>query len=54
MGILHTRLRVGSLERSFYDLGNGFGRVAIEVPDAYAACAEIERRGGTVVREAVP
>ena len=31
-----------------YDLGNGFGHVALEVPDAYAACAEIERRGGKV------
>jgi lactoylglutathione lyase len=37
-----------------YDLGSGFGHVAIEVPDAYAACAEIKRRGGTVTREAGP
>ncbi|MEI7705919.1 MAG: lactoylglutathione lyase [Deltaproteobacteria bacterium] len=37
-----------------YDLGNGFGHVALEVPDAYAACAEIERRGGKVVRPAGP
>jgi len=37
-----------------YDLGNGFGHVAVEVPDATAACAEIRRRGGTVVREAGP
>jgi lactoylglutathione lyase len=37
-----------------YDLGNGFGHVAIAVPDAYAACAEIKRRGGVVVREAGP
>ncbi len=37
-----------------YELGNGFGHVAIEVDDAYAACAEIKRRGGTVVREAGP
>lgn len=37
-----------------YDLGNGFGHVAIEVEDAYAACAEIKRRGGKVVREAGP
>ena len=29
-----------------YDLGNGFGHIAIAVPDAYAACAEIKRRGG--------
>lgn len=37
-----------------YDLGKGFGHIAIEVDDAYAACAEIKRRGGTVVREAGP
>jgi lactoylglutathione lyase len=37
-----------------YELGNGFGHVAIEVPDAAAACAEIRRRGGVVVREAGP
>jgi lactoylglutathione lyase len=37
-----------------YDLGNGFGHVAIEVEDAAAACAEIKRRGGVVTREAGP
>lgn len=37
-----------------YDLGQGFGHMAIEVDDVYAACAEIKRRGGTVVREAGP
>ncbi len=37
-----------------YDLGTGFGHVAVAVPDAYAACAEIKRRGGTVTREAGP
>lgn len=37
-----------------YDLGNGYGHVAIEVDDAYAACTEIERRGGRVVRPAGP
>jgi len=37
-----------------YDLGGGFGHIALGVPDAYAACAEIERRGGTVVRQAGP
>jgi len=41
-------------DTSSYDLGNGFGHVAIAVPDAAAACAEIKRRGGTVVREAGP
>lgn len=37
-----------------YDLGKGFGHIAIEVDDVYAACAEIKHRGGTVVREAGP
>ena len=37
-----------------YNTGNGFGHVAIEVPDAYAACAEIKQRGGIVTREAGP
>lgn len=37
-----------------YDLGGGFGHVALEVPDAAAACAEIRTRGGKVVREAGP
>jgi lactoylglutathione lyase len=37
-----------------YDLGSGFGHVALEVPDARAACEEIRRRGGVVTREAGP
>ncbi|MCK9199615.1 MAG: lactoylglutathione lyase [Gallionella sp.] len=37
-----------------YDLGSGFGHIAIEVGDVYAACDEIRRRGGAVVREAGP
>lgn len=37
-----------------YDLGNGFGHLAIAVPDAAAACAEVKKRGGKVVREAGP
>jgi len=37
-----------------YQLGNAYGHIAIEVPDAYAACENIKRRGGEVVREAGP
>ena len=37
-----------------YDLGNGYGHVALEVDDAYKACADIEGRGGKVVRPAGP
>ncbi len=37
-----------------YDLGNGFGHIALEVDDAYKACADIKARGGKVTREAGP
>ncbi|MGF6600437.1 lactoylglutathione lyase [Paraburkholderia sp. GAS448] len=37
-----------------YDLGTGFGHLAIEVDDAYAACEKIKAQGGNVVREAGP
>jgi lactoylglutathione lyase len=37
-----------------YEVGNGYGHVALEVEDAYAACAEIKRKGGVVTREAGP
>jgi lactoylglutathione lyase len=37
-----------------YDLGNAYGHVAIEVPDAYQACEEVKERGGKVTREAGP
>jgi lactoylglutathione lyase len=102
MRILHTMLRVGSLEKSIdfyskvlgmrvlrrkdypegkftlafvgyqdesnatvlelthnwdtekYDLGAGFGHIAIEVDDAYMACEMVKKRGGKVTREAGP
>jgi lactoylglutathione lyase len=41
-------------ETKSYDLGNGYGHVALEVEDAYGACAEIRRKGGVVTREAGP
>lgn len=37
-----------------YDLGGGFGHVALAVPDAYKACEDIKQAGGKVVREAGP
>jgi lactoylglutathione lyase len=37
-----------------YDLGNGFGHIAIEVDDVYAATAEITKRGGKILRAAGP
>jgi lactoylglutathione lyase len=37
-----------------YDLGTGYGHVALEVDDAYKACDEVKKRGGRVSREAGP
>lgn len=37
-----------------YELGTGYGHIALEVDDAYAACTEIKTRGGKVTREAGP
>ena len=37
-----------------YELGTGYGHVALEVDDAYKACDDIRRRGGRVTREAGP
>ena len=37
-----------------YDLGEGFGHIAIEVKDAYQACEETKKLGGNVTREAGP
>ena len=37
-----------------YDLGDGFGHIALAVSDAASACEEIRQRGGNVVRDAGP
>ncbi|MFV0370213.1 MAG: lactoylglutathione lyase [Azonexus sp.] len=37
-----------------YELGTAYGHIALAVPDAAAACAQIKARGGKVVREAGP
>ncbi|WP_022653998.1 lactoylglutathione lyase [Aquaspirillum serpens] len=37
-----------------YDLGNGFGHIAVEVADAAAACDAVRAKGGKVTREAGP
>jgi len=37
-----------------YDLGNGFGHLAIEVEDVYQAAEAIRARGGRIIREAGP
>lgn len=37
-----------------YDLGSGYGHIAIEVADARAACDAVAAKGGKVVRPAGP
>jgi len=37
-----------------YDLGSGYGHIAIEVDDVYEATGAIKDRGGKVLREAGP
>jgi len=37
-----------------YDLGNGFGHVALGVPDIYATCERIRAAGGVITREPGP
>ena len=37
-----------------YDLGEGYGHIAIEVDDVYEAVDELRSRGGKVIREAGP
>jgi lactoylglutathione lyase len=39
---------------SRYDLGTGYGHIALEVEDAYKACEDAKNRGGRVTREAGP
>lgn len=41
-------------DTSKYDLGTGYGHIALAVEDAYKACDDIRARGGKVVREAGP
>ncbi|AGF52396.1 slr0381 [Synechocystis sp. PCC 6803] len=37
-----------------YDLGNGFGHIALGVEDIYSTCDKIRDKGGKVVREPGP
>jgi lactoylglutathione lyase len=39
---------------SSYDIGTAYGHIAVEVPDAAAACAAVRAKGGNVTREAGP
>ncbi len=40
--------------KATYDLGDGFGHVAIGVEDIYRTCEEIRAKGGEIVREPGP
>ena len=37
-----------------YDIGGGFGHIALEVDDVYEATDEIRQRGGKILRDAGP
>jgi lactoylglutathione lyase len=37
-----------------YDLGSGYGHIALEVDDAHKACEAVRSKGGKVTREAGP
>ncbi len=37
-----------------YDLGDGYGHIAVDVDDAYKACEAAKKKGGKVTREAGP
>ena len=37
-----------------YDVGTGFGHIALEVDDVYEATAQIKAKGGKIIRDAGP
>ena len=37
-----------------YELGGGYGHIAIAVDDLYAVCADLKAKGANIVREAGP
>ena len=51
----HTVLELThNWDTNSYDLGTGYGHIALAVEDAAAACDAIREKGGNVVREAGP
>lgn len=41
-------------ETDKYEIGTGYGHIAIEVADAYQACDNVKKLGSKVIREAGP
>ena len=41
-------------DTEYYDIGTGYGHIAIEVEDVYEAVDELRTRGGKVIRDAGP
>ena len=41
-------------DTSDYDIGNGYGHIAIGVDDVYKTCEQIKKSGGKVIRDAGP
>lgn len=40
--------------KASYEMGGAYGHLALEVDDAYEACAQVKAAGGKVIREAGP
>jgi len=41
-------------ETKSYDIGTGYGHIAVGLPDIYLACAAVKAKGGKVTREPGP
>jgi lactoylglutathione lyase len=41
-------------QKDGYDLGTGFGHLAVGLPDVYKACEDLKRAGAKITREAGP